>query len=51
MQALMPDIQLLHIEMYSYMLWRLKGSKLRDTGVAAHVSQKKIPHTFLTSST
>lgn len=48
MQALMPDIQLLHIEMYSYMLWRLKGSKLRDTGVAA---QKKIPHTFLTSST
>lgn len=47
MQALMPNIQLLHIEMYSYILWRLKGRRLRDSAVAAHVLQKISSRIFI----
>jgi len=35
MQTLMPNIQLLRIEMYSCTLWRLKGSSIRGSRVTA----------------
>lgn len=47
MQALMPNTQLLHIEMYSYILQRLKGCVIRDSWATTSTSTCKTKN-FLT---
>lgn len=47
MQALMPNTQLLHIEMYSYILQRLKGCVIRDSRATTSTSTCKTKN-FLT---